>query len=170
MSPKLRALLFVVPPVVILDRITKWMVVENVPLHGRIDVIDGFFRITHARNSGAALGLFQDFPIWVFIGLTLVALGFIASFYRQLAADDVFSATALALILGGALGNLVDRSLLGEVVDFLQFDLKLFIFPDFNVADSAIVIGVGLLLLDAVAADSAQGSDVPAKEPEPGAR
>jgi len=134
-------------------------------------VIDGFFRITHARNPGAALGLFQDLPIWVFIVLTLVALGFILSFYRQLASEDMFSATALALILGGAIGNLIDRATLGEVVDFLQFDLKLFIFPDFNVADSAIVVGVGLLLLDAVAADSAQGTDeVGGKEPEPRAR
>ena len=73
----------------------------------------------------------------------------ILSFYRGLAADDHRQAISLGLILAGALGNLIDRLTRGEVVDFLQFDFGIFIFPDFNVADSAIVIGVGLLLLEA---------------------
>jgi signal peptidase II len=117
-------------------------------------VIDGFFRLTHARNPGAALGLFQQAPMWIFVALTAAALVLIGSFYRKLPQGDRFSASALGLILGGAIGNLIDRVRLGEVVDFLQFDLGLFIFPDFNFADSSIVIGVSLLLLEVVALEA----------------
>jgi len=150
MSPKLRTLVWLVALIVPLDQLTKYWVSSSIAHGGYIQVIDGFFKITHARNPGAALGIAQGAPIWVFIGLTLLALVMIASFFRKIAADDRLSAVALGLIVSGAIGNLIDRVLHQEVIDFLQFDLQLFIFPDFNVADSAIVIGVGLLLLDAV--------------------
>ncbi len=150
MTPKLRTLLVLVVLVVPLDQLTKSWVAASIPYGGWVDVIPGFFKITHARNPGAALGLAPDVPVAVFIVLTFVALGLIASFYRRLEPDDRLSAVSLGLILAGALGNLIDRVWHGEVVDFLQFDLGLFIFPDFNVADSAIVIGVALLLIDVV--------------------
>ncbi len=156
MSPKLRTLLIIVLVVLPLDQLSKLWVAQNVSPYDPIVVIDGFFNITHARNRGVALGLLQDVPVYIFIVLTLVALGLIVSFYRNIEANDKLAATSLGLILAGALGNLVDRVARGEVVDFLQFDLGLFIFPDFNFADSAIVIGVGLLLLEVVASESEQ--------------
>jgi signal peptidase II len=150
-SPKLRLLLIVFAVVLPLDQLTKLWVVTNVHPFDPIVVLEGFFRITHARNPGAALGLFRGTPVVVFVGLTAVALVLISSFYRRIEADDRLSTMALGMILGGAIGNLVDRLFrAGEVVDFLQFDLGLFIFPDFNVADSAIVIGIALLLRDLV--------------------
>jgi signal peptidase II len=156
MSPKLRTLCWLVAVIVPLDQITKYVVAANIPYGSGIDVIDGFFRITHARNPGAALGLAQGAPIWVFIGLTLVALLMIGSFFRKVAPTDRLSAFALGLIVSGALGNQIDRVWHREVIDFLQFDLQLFVFPDFNVADSAIVIGVALLLLDVVTQETEQ--------------
>jgi signal peptidase II len=155
-SPKLRTLLWLVAVIVPLDQLTKFWVSTNIAYGGHIQVIDGFFRITHARNPGAALGLAQGAPIWVFIGLTLVALLMIASFFRKVPPGDRLSAVALGLIVSGAIGNLIDRVWHREVIDFLQFDLQLFIFPDFNVADSAIVIGVALLLLDVVTQETEQ--------------
>ncbi|MEE8313221.1 MAG: signal peptidase II [Myxococcota bacterium] len=150
MTPKLRTLGIVICTVIPLDQLTKYWVATSVSPWEPISVIDGLFRITHSRNPGAAFGLAQNLPVWVFVGLTLVALWMILSFYRGLEADDHLQATSLGLILAGALGNLSDRLVRGEVVDFLQFDFGIFIFPDFNVADSAIVIGVGLLLLEAL--------------------
>ena len=149
MSPKLRIVLIMAVVVIPLDQLSKLAVVEWVSQYDPIVVIPGFFSITQSRNPGAALGLFRDvLPVWVFIALTGAALVLIASFYRSIRDDDRLSSTALGLIFAGAIGNLIDRVLRGWVVDWAQFDLGLFIFPDFNVADSAIVIGVGLLLLD----------------------
>jgi signal peptidase II len=158
MSPKLRTVLVILLVVLPLDQVTKWWVAENVSPFEPIVLVEGFFRITHARNPGGALGFFQGVPPIVFIGLTLVALWLVASFYRSIPKGDVLSATALGLILSGALGNLADRVRHGEVIDFLQFDLSLFVFPDFNVADSAIVVGVALLLLDVVALEAEHGA------------
>jgi len=152
MSPKLRTLLILVAVIVPLDQFTKYLVVTNVE-HGGYAVpfaaLEGFFRITHSRNPGAALGLAQGVHVYFFVALTLVALGLIASFFRRIDAADRLSAVSLGLIVSGAMGNLLDR-IVREVIDFLQFNLGLFIFPDFNVADSAIVIGVALLLLEVV--------------------
>ncbi len=148
LSPKLYTLAAVLAVIVPLDQLTKYWVATNVSPWEPITVIEGFLKITHARNPGAVFGLAQELPVWIFIALTVVALLLIGSFYRSLEAGDQRQAISLGLILAGALGNLVDRLARGEVIDFVQFDLGLFVFPDFNVADSAIVIGVGLLLLD----------------------
>ena len=133
--------------IVPLDQLTKFLVIENVERGGYavpFAALDGFFRITHSRNPGAALGLAQNVHVYFFVALTLVALALIASFFRRIDANDRLSAVSLGLIVAGAIGNLLDRVVRGEVIDFLQFNLGLFIFPDFNVADSAIVIGVAL--------------------------
>ena len=158
LSSKLKVLLTLVLILVPLDQVTKWWIATNVSPYQPIEVIDGFFRLTHARNPGAALGLLQGLPIGVFIGLSVLALGLIAWFYRQVEEWDRLSAVSLGLIISGALGNLIDRVVHQEVVDFLQFDFGLFIFPDFNVADASIVIGVGLLLLDAFTAEAEQSA------------
>jgi signal peptidase II len=108
-----------------------------------------------------ALGLFREMPVLFFIAATLIALVAVVSVYRQFTAPDRHAGVSLGLIVGGAIGNLIDRVARGSVVDFLQFDLQVFIFPDFNVADSAIVIGVLLLLLEIGATDSERSSEVP---------
>jgi signal peptidase II len=140
---------FLVPALLIvpLDQWTKLWVVRNIEFGAELPVIDGFFSLTHVLNRCIVFGWFQGGDVAVFVVLTLLAVGLIFSFYRQLLPDDRFSASALGLILGGALGNLVDRLMRHAVVDFLHFDFQLFTYPDFNLADSAIVVGVGVLLL-----------------------
>jgi len=161
MTPKLRTLLALMAVIVPLDQLTKSLVVtyvERGSYWAPIAALDGFFRITHARNPGAALGLAQGVPVFVFVTLTIVALVMIGSFFRRIEPHDRLSAVSLGLIVSGALGNVIDRIARGgEVVDFLQFNLGLFIFPDFNVADTAISIGVALLLLDVVTHETEQG-------------
>jgi signal peptidase II len=160
MTPKLRTLLILLAVIVPLDQLTKWLVEANIEAGSYvapIAALDGFFRITHARNPGAALGLAQGVHVWFFIVITCVALVLITSFFRRIEPGDRLSAVSLGLIVSGALGNLIDRVTRGEVVDFLQFNLGIFIFPDFNVADSAIVIGVALLLLDVVTQETEEG-------------
>jgi signal peptidase II len=161
MTPKVRTLLALVAVIVPLDQITKSLVasgIERGSYWAPFPSLDGFFRITHARNAGAALGLAQGLPVFVFIALVIVALIMIGSFFRRIEPNDRLSATSLGLIVAGALGNLSDRIFRGgEVVDFLQFNLGLFVFPDFNVADMAISIGVVLLLLDVVTHETEQG-------------
>ena len=160
MTPKLRTLLILIAVIVPLDQLTKWLVESNIDPGSYIAPIaslDGFFRITHARNSGAALGLAQGVHVYFFVAIVCVALVLIASFFRRIDPHDRLSAVSLGLIVAGALGNLVDRITRGEVVDFLQFNLGIFVFPDFNVADSAIVIGVALLLLDVVTQETEEG-------------
>jgi signal peptidase II len=110
------------------------------------------------RNPGAAFGIFSDgdpsIRIWFFVVVSVLAIGIIISFFRQLAPGDRLHAFALGLILGGAVGNLVDRLWLGEVVDFLHIKLwGGYSWPDFNFADSFIVVGVALLILELLAAE-----------------
>jgi signal peptidase II len=167
MTPKLWVVLVAVAILFPLDQATKLWVVQNVSPLAPLEVIEGFFRITHARNPGMALGLLQDVRIEVFILLSLAALALVLSFFRRIPAGDLRSATALGLILSGALGNLVDRMVRGEVIDFMQFNFGLFVFPDFNVADSAIVIGVLLLLVDVVTAEAEPEAGGPEAGREP---
>lgn len=149
---------------VLLDQATKLAVAANLSFADRIPVIEDFFYITHARNPGAAFGLFGDAPVAVrmtlFIGVTLVALGMVVNFYRKLAPGDRFSALSLGLILGGAVGNLIDRVFRGEVVDFLHFRLwGGYQWPDFNLADSFIVVGVAFLVIELLAAEGEARND-----------
>jgi signal peptidase II len=172
-TPKLRTLLATLSIVVPLDQLTKWWVSTQVSPFDPVVIIPGFFQITHARNTGMALGLFRQMPVLFFIVATLVALVAVVSVYRQFSSGDRHAGVSLGLIVGGAIGNLIDRVARGSVVDFLQFDLQVFVFPDFNLADSAIVIGVLLLLLEIGATDSERGSEAaegaaaPAEEREP---
>jgi signal peptidase II len=163
---KLRVLLLVAPIVVVLDQLTKWWVTRSIDLGGAIPVIDGFFSITHVLNRGIVFGFFQGGYVWLFLLLTLLAIGLIASFFRQLNERDVLAASALGLILGGAVGNGIDRLVRSAVVDFLHFDFGWFTYPDFNVADSGIVIGVGLLLFAPQTWDADAKSKPPAADDE----
>jgi len=143
--------LLVALAVFVADQLTKWVIGSAIPLHDSWPVIPGFFRLTHVKNRGAAFGIFADstspMKIEVLILLSVVALVVVLLLlWEQPGARRI--GLGLALILGGALGNLFDRLAHGSVVDFLDFYLRGFHWPAFNVADSAIVIGAGLLVLD----------------------
>jgi signal peptidase II len=158
MTPKLRIGLLAFALSLGLDLLTKRLIEAHLHFGDKREVIEGFFYLTHVRNPGAAFGLFATAPATVrlllFIGISIVAIGIVFSFFRKLAPGDRLSALALGLILGGALGNLIDRIRYGEVVDFLQFRVwKGYAWPDFNVADSSIVIGVGILVLELLATE-----------------
>jgi signal peptidase II len=142
-----------------LDIASKSAINANLTYADRIPVIEGFFYLTHVRNTGAAFGIFRDAPenirLFFFVGVAIVALAIIVHFLYQLPPRDKLSALALGLILGGASGNLVDRIRYGEVIDFLHFNLwGGYSWPDFNFADTWIVVGVGLLVLEMLAAES----------------
>ncbi len=132
--------------VTLLDQISKWAILASLPLYTRIE-ITGFFNLVHVRNEGAAFSLLADQPGWqrlFFIALSLTVSGFIVWWLRKPAPTRQH--TAFALILGGALGNVIDRIIHGNVVDFLDFHLLGWHWPAFNVADSAIVLAAGILI------------------------
>ena len=152
MSPKLRVFVISLVIVLPLDQATKQWIVEKIHYADRIEIIPGLFDLTHVRNAGGAFSFFADGPheqrMIFFIGTTLIAIVLLLVFYRNLESEEVLPATALGVVLGGALGNLTDRLRYGEVVDFLDVHLwGGYTWPTFNVADSALVCGVGLLLI-----------------------
>lgn len=138
--------------VVLLDRLAKLSVERNISLHDSISVIPGFFRLTHVENRGAAFGLFADSPsewkIAVLVLFSLIALVIVSALLWKNSHAMTTTGVGLALILGGAIGNLWDRLVSGHVVDFLLFYVGQYQWPAFNVADSAIVIGAGLLVFE----------------------
>lgn len=144
--------------VVLLDRATKWFVAQKISLHDGKQVIPGFFRITHVENRGAAFGLFADSPtqwkIAMLVLFSMAALVVVSALLWRNSHSMTTTGIGLALILGGALGNLWDRLLNGRVVDFLLFYIGQYQWPAFNVADSAIVVGAGLLVIEILFAKS----------------
>ena len=140
--------LFIV--VIVLDQGTKLVVLQSMQPGEIRPVIDGVFNLTLAFNRGVAFGLFSDFPDGVrhlLLGVTaLAALGAVGYFFFRDYAGDMVGRGALVLVLGGACGNIIDRVRLGVVVDFLDFYLGQNHWPAFNVADSAICVGVFILL------------------------
>ena len=138
--------------IVALDRITKWMIERHVSFADDIKVIPGLFDIVHSENRGVAFGMFNESGSQWITGL-IVALSAAAVIGMSLALArgrgvGQLTAWAYALILGGAAGNLYDRAVAGRVTDFLLFYVGEHQWPSFNVADSAIVVGCGLLLVD----------------------
>ncbi|MGG3311559.1 signal peptidase II [Paenibacillus sp. FSL W8-0187] len=132
----------------LIDQGTKYLIASKLELYEQIPVIGDFFLITSSRNRGAAFGILQD-QLWFFIVVTLIVVGGIVWYLRKVSKEGrKLLPTALALVLGGAIGNFIDRLVMGEVVDFLQFNFGSYTFPIFNIADSCIVIGVGLIILD----------------------
>jgi signal peptidase II len=142
---------FLAPLVIALDQSTKRAVIARFQLGESISLIEGFFSLTYVRNTGAAFGLLADahpeFRVPFFLILPFGALAFILGVLRKIDANDTKIAVALALVFGGAVGNLIDRALYGYVVDFLDFHWKYqYHFPAFNIADSAICVGVVVLM------------------------
>jgi signal peptidase II len=149
---KRRLELLVVAGVALVDQATKLLVVRELALHETIEVIPGLLNVTHVRNSGVAFG-FLNATSFAFKPALMAALAFaaligVALYATQLSPHQRWARTGLALILGGAAGNLVDRARQGYVVDFVDVYWGTWHFWAFNVADAAISIGVSMLILD----------------------
>ncbi|MCX7711068.1 MAG: signal peptidase II [Clostridia bacterium] len=129
---------------VVLDQVSKYIIDKNVEYQSMIPVIDKFFYITYSRNTGAAWGMFKN-GRYYFIALTFVIS--IALVYMIIKSDNKFLKLSLSMILGGALGNFIDRVRVGSVTDFLDFWFGSYNFPTFNVADSFVVVGTILLAI-----------------------
>ena len=138
--------------IVVADQVTKALVRAKLPLYASVNVIPGLLDITHATNNGAAFGILNDveFPYKaaVMVAVALVALAAVGIYALSLPAHQRAARAGLALILGGACGNLIDRALVGHVLDFVDVYWRGYHFWAFNVADSAITVGVVLMLLD----------------------
>ena len=136
--------------VVLADQITKALIVKYLPLHKSITVIAGIFDITHILNPGGAFGLMAGMSAVVrtvvFLFISSLAVGLILYFYIKTPRGYALLATGFALIFGGAIGNLIDRVRFGMVVDFLDFYIGKYHWPAFNIADSAITVGIFIFI------------------------
>ncbi|MDD4871097.1 MAG: signal peptidase II [Kiritimatiellae bacterium] len=152
--------------IALLDQVTKYLIRQKL-LVGHITVIPDFFDICYVQNTGAAWGIMQGLNSWLVI-LSIVMLGLIIIFRKSILQDTLIHRIAIGLMIGGIVGNLVDRVRLGYVVDFLHFFWRNHHFPSFNVADSAICVGVALYVISQFfekpsSSLSSQGSAEPAK-------
>ncbi len=154
MKRKYTTLVLVAGVTILVDQVTKAIVMRAFSLHETLEVIPGFFALTQIRNTGGAFGLLAGEATWFrtlfFLVFSCLALGIILYSYRRLASTKPWVAVALAMVFGGALGNLIDRLRFGEVIDFLDFYVGTAHWPAFNIADSAISVGVGILCLNVV--------------------
>ena len=132
--------------VVVIDQLTKFLVLTRIPLHETITVIPGFMNITHVQNSGVAFGLFSggnsNLQQMLLMGAAVIAVCVIFYFYTKTAHELRWMLVGFALIIGGAIGNIIDRIRLSQVVDFIEVYAGRFVWPSFNVADSAISVGI----------------------------
>lgn len=148
----MRRWLWIAVVVLALDQAGKWLALEKLVLHESVPLAP-FLNLTLVYNKGAAFGFLSSASGWqnlLFVGIALVATGVILYLLRRLGATDRFMAVALMLILGGAIGNLIDRLAYGHVVDFIDVYYGTWHWPAFNVADSAITVGAVMIALDAL--------------------
>jgi signal peptidase II len=136
--------------IIVFDQLTKLIVDRTMPLYHSIPVIDNFFNLTYIRNTGAAFGIFAGaaagFRLPFLVLFSVLAIGFIVMMLWRLPEKETGLIVALAFVLGGAIGNLIDRVMYGEVIDFLDFYWSGYHWPAFNLADSFITIGVLITL------------------------
>jgi signal peptidase II len=132
--------------VIAIDQFTKYLVVKNMELYEKIPIIEGFFNLTSHRNSGAAWGILEG-KMGFFYVITIIVIIGIIYYLHKYGKDNMLFASALSLILGGAIGNFIDRLFHQEVVDFFDFTIFGYEFPIFNIADSALTIGVILVII-----------------------
>jgi len=153
MAPKTRWFVLMLGIALPLDQLSKWWIINNFHYAERLPLISGILDLTHVRNPGGAFSFFADGPfeqrMAFFIGSTALAVVLLLVFFRRLEPEVRLAAAALGTILGGALGNLTDRVLHGEVIDFIDVHLwSGYTWPTFNFADSFIVVGVAVLLIE----------------------
>jgi len=152
MKRKYWVLLVILIWIISVDQWTKYSVQRGLPLHHAVPVIKGFFNLTHVRNPGGAFGIFggekRGVGSLLFVIVSLNAIGVILFFFFKTKDDEEILSLAFSLVLSGAIGNLLDRFRYGEVIDFLDFQISSFHWPAFNIADSAITVGIGLILLN----------------------
>jgi signal peptidase II len=134
--------LLIVATVIALDQITKYMIVTSFHTHDSIEIFP-FLNIVNVRNTGAAFGMFRSLGSGFFIIISLAAIIFVVNLIMR----NAYNFIGLSLILGGAVGNLIDRLFYGKVVDFIDFSVGNFHWPAFNVADSSLTIGIGIILI-----------------------
>jgi signal peptidase II len=133
-----------------LDQLTKWLIYFNLPIGEVAFGIDGLFEITHIRNDGMAFGLLDEHR-WIFIVASIIGICVISVYLFRFSSDNRFTKIGLALVIGGGLGNMVDRIVLGEVVDMIHITIFNDFFPYiFNVADSCVCVGVGMAIVGIV--------------------
>ena len=143
---KYRRLIVIAGLIVILDQATKLLVLEALPLFHSVPIVPGFFNLTHIHNPGGAFGFLSSgsstLQRLVFLSASILAIGLVLYFYNKTPRSFTLLSSGFALIIGGALGNLIDRIRMGKVVDFLDFYIGDIHWPAFNVADSAVSIGM----------------------------
>ncbi|MBO9130244.1 signal peptidase II [Bacillus sp. 165] len=132
--------------VVLVDQFTKWLIVKNMDLGESIPIIHDVLYITSHRNRGAAWGILQN-QMWFFYVITIVFVIAVVFYIQKYGKQDKFLGLSLGLILGGAIGNFLDRVFRKEVVDFIHTYIFSYNFPVFNVADSALCVGVALIFI-----------------------
>ena len=151
MRKKIGRLLIVSGPVILLDQASKAVVLNTMRLYESIPLIPGFFNLTHIHNPGGAFGFLagQSFVVrsFLFLVVAFLAMGLVLHFYFKTPPTHPYLSVAFALIFGGAVGNLIDRLRFGKVVDFLDFYVGALHWPAFNVADSAITVGITVFVL-----------------------
>ena len=152
MKNKYVLLFFVSGVLIVMDRYTKLMVSLHIPLNYSVKVVEDFFNLTHIRNSGVAFGLFasqqSEYKALMFIAISTIAIIAILVIFHQTPKEKKMVQTGLILIFSGAIGNLIDRILHGEVIDFVDFFINRHHFPAFNIADSCITVGVIMMVID----------------------
>ncbi|WP_242222059.1 signal peptidase II [Bacillus cereus group sp. BfR-BA-01380] len=132
--------------VIAIDQVSKWIIVKEMELGESIPIIDNVLYITSHRNRGAAWGILED-KMWFFYVITVIFVIFILFYMKKYAKTDKLLGISLGLILGGAIGNFIDRVVRKEVVDFIHTYIFSYNFPVFNVADSALCVGVALIII-----------------------
>jgi signal peptidase II len=161
---KLRYLL-VSLAVVVLDQWTKWLVEVHLDRHMAQPVVPGLLNLTHVRNTGVAFGLFAANGLntsWLLTALGLLALGAVSLYFGFASPRDRSLLVALGLVVGGAVGNLIDRIASGAVTDFIDVYVGIHHWPSFNVADAAISVGIVLMAIDSLGARrTAQAAEPP---------
>ncbi|MCM3587115.1 signal peptidase II [Mesobacillus maritimus] len=135
--------------IILLDQFTKWLVVKYMELGESIQLIENFLYLTSHRNRGAAWGILQG-KMWFFYIITVIVIVALVLYLEKEAKNNKLMGLSIALMLGGAIGNFIDRVFRKEVVDFVNTYIFGYDFPIFNVADSALVIGVGLIMLQMI--------------------
>lgn len=150
MKVKYLILLALTPLILIVDQLTKLYIDRTMKLYQSVPLIDGFFSITYLRNRGAAFSFLAEasWRLPFFLLATVIAIIAILVAFKKLRDDQRFAAVSLTMILAGAVGNLIDRVRMGEVIDFLDVYWRNQHWPAFNIADSAICVGVALLAFD----------------------